>query len=135
MYPTKSPKLDTVTIGAWAELVTCEVLLSLGFEVFRNVAPRGEHDIVALLPGTFHAVPVDTTLGRTFLRKDGRVSLTSSARAKLASGKKACVLVVTEDRAIWEASWDTSQIVYEGPAPYEVKYELFTREVFLRRFS
>lgn len=135
MYPTKAPKLCTVTIGAWAELVACEVLLSLGFEVYRNVAPKGEHDIVVLLPGTFQTVPVDITLGRAYLRKDGKRWLHSSARSKLSSGRKACVLVVTEDREIWEASWDKLKgPIYEGDNPYEVSYELFTLDVFLRRF-
>lgn len=135
MYPTKAPKLCTTTVGAWAELVACEVLLSMGFEVYRNVAPKGEHDIVVLLPGTSQTVPVDITLGKAYLRKDGKPWINSAARMKLSSGRKACVLVVTEDREVWEASWDKSKgEVYEGPNPYEVNYELFTLEVFLRRF-
>lgn len=135
IYPSKSPtNLGTTTVGAWAELVACEVLLASGFEVFRNVATRGAHDIVVMLPGNFKAIPIDVTYSsRKYLDREGRINFTSAARSKLASRAKACILLVTEDREVWEATADFSREVYEGDFPWLLKYELFTPELFLRR--
>lgn len=115
-------------------MVACEVLLASGFEVYRNVATKGAHDIVVVLPGNFKAIPVDVTFAaRKYLDREGKVNFTSAARSKLVSGEKACILLITEEREVWEASTDYSKKVYEGPFPWALKYELFTPELFLRR--
>jgi hypothetical protein len=134
MYPSRpEATLSTTTAGAWAELVAAEILLSLGFEVYRNLSPKGEHDLIILWPATFQCLPVDVTLGYWSSRKDGTKRLDSTSRGKLKTGKKACVLVVTTARELFLASFDTSVAIYEGSAPYKVQYTEFSLSEFLRR--
>jgi hypothetical protein len=121
--------------GAWAELVAAEILLSLGFEVFRNLAPKGEHDLVILWAATAQCLPVDVTLGTWHLRNNGSKRLDSTARTKLHTGRKQGVLIVTDVRELFLADLDESQVVYEGKHPFALKLTEFTLGEFLRRVS
>lgn len=136
MYPLRPPaNLTTSTAGAWAELVASEILLTLGFEVYRNLSQKGEHDLVILWPDSLECLPVDITLGTWALKPDGTKRLDSAASTKLASKKKACVLVVTTDRELFLPVYDTSVILYEGSRPYRLIYKPFSVVEFLQRVS
>jgi hypothetical protein len=116
--------------------VACEVLLCLGFDVFRNVSQRGAHDIAISLPTGRKALLIDVTLGTWKSKVDGGRFLASAAPGKLHSGRCACVLAVTVDREIFVADYDTERgTVYEGAFPYAVIYSPFTVESFSRRIS
>jgi len=54
--------LSTSDIGARAELLVCALLISLGYQVFRNVSPAGPADIVVFKNGKW--LSIDCKAGR-----------------------------------------------------------------------
>lgn len=59
--------------GAAAELLAAAALIAAGFLVFRNVAPTGSADLIALKNG--HAIPVDVKTATLDTKKRARRSL------------------------------------------------------------
>lgn len=118
-------KSSSRALGAWAELVAAEMLLAMGYEVFRNVAQTGPHDLAVrhLESGKFTAVDV------TFGRYSAAGSLNSNALSKLRSGCKDAVLVVTERRELLHATLDVSKgLVFQGKNGYPAAFEIVTSE-------
>jgi len=99
----------------------------MGYEVFKNVSQTGAHDIVLRHPKSGKLTAVDVTFGR--LSASG--NLQSTATSKLRSGKKDTVIVVTEDRSLLQAYFDTSKgVLFEGPNGYPVLYRVVAIDTF-----
>ncbi len=39
---------DSISSGAWAEIIACGWLMELGYHVFRNLSPKGPIDVVGV---------------------------------------------------------------------------------------
>lgn len=79
--------------GAWAELTATAWLLDQGYEVFRNVSPHGDTDIIARKPGEI--LEIDVTCGSVRIRADGSQTLQYNGKSK--SPAYVRVLVVLPD--------------------------------------
>lgn len=61
--------IDRKHLGARSELIACSYLLSQGLEVFRNVSPHGDVDLIALDPNTKETTFIDVKTLRGFENK------------------------------------------------------------------
>jgi Holliday junction resolvase-like predicted endonuclease len=69
--------------GAHAELIASAWLLKQGYEVFRNVSPDGEADLVVFCPNTRELKRVDVKTQNHYVTKTGQIrtyALTESKR-------------------------------------------------------
>lgn len=84
--------IDKKHVGARSEMIACAWLLGQGYEVFRNVSPFGDTDLIAQKNNEFFRFDVKTT---TYSKSTGQIYTTKVRKDLIKLGVRH--LYVTDD--------------------------------------
>jgi Holliday junction resolvase-like predicted endonuclease len=87
--------------GALSELKATVWLLEQGYEVFTNVSPHGDADIIIRDPNTGELSAVDVTTAIKYLKKDGTVSVHHNRKKYEGKVNTKALLVTVDNEFIW----------------------------------
>ena len=90
--------MDSKHRGAYSELIASTYLLSLGYEVFRNVSQHGPADLVAWNPKTNETIFIDVKSGHKYRKTDGSTSIQVLKKPSKFNVK---LLVVCDNECFW----------------------------------
>lgn len=68
---TTRNKMNQKHQGTYSELIACNWLLSLGYDVFRNISPHGKADIIAWNPENDESLYIDVKTASIYTSVSG----------------------------------------------------------------